>query len=98
MTRGLHVAIQALATHPEVGKPISFRATVQETTGFPRAGLRARIVLDFADTAEEPIALAPHGQLDWVGSAVCERRGVHRVGSVRIVDQEPVTQYKMALK
>lgn len=89
MTRGLHVAIQALATHPEVGKPISFRATVQETTGFPRAGLRARIVLDFADTAEEPIALAPHGQLDWVGSAVCERRGVHRVGSVRIVGQDP---------
>ena len=63
MTRGLEVGIQALSLHPEVGKPISFRAVVHERMGIPRAGLRAGIVMDFADTSGTPRSLSPHDQV-----------------------------------
>ena len=89
MARSLEVSIQTLSAHPEVGKPTSFRAVVHEGTGLPRTGIQAQVVLNFADTAQEAISLPAHGRVSWDVLSVCQRRGLHTVGSMRITAQDP---------
>lgn len=89
MARSLEVSIQTLSAHPEVGKPTSFRAVAHERAGIPRTGIRAQVVLNFADTAQEALSIPAHGRVSWDVLSVCQRRGLHTVGSVRITAQDP---------
>ena len=88
-SRGLETYIQELSLHPQVGYPVNVKVVVEEKAGFPRVGLRARLVGDFATLDEEDFSLPPHGNATWTMNGVCHRRGLNTVGSMGIVSGDP---------
>ena len=88
-SRGLHIQVQELSPHPQVGQTVRLRVTVTEKAGLPRGGLRARLVGDFTAMDEEDLALAPRGSTTWTVSGLCNRRGLNTIGSLAVVSSDP---------
>jgi uncharacterized protein (DUF58 family) len=95
--RGLEVTVERLVDRAQVGQRAEERITVRNPSWFPR------IWLEVDDPSELPgatprrvITLGARKRMSWKTETLLTRRGVYRVGPVRITSSDPFGIFKVS--
>ena len=88
--KGLAVTVSRLNLHPQVGRPVLFRVTIQETLGLPRLNLRVRLSGEGMSESESLIDLPVKDSVTWTGMVEGQDRGPGTSGAVDVLTSDPL--------
>ena len=94
-SRGLHVKVEEVSAHPQVGGRMVLTVDITEKLGIPRLALRSSLTGEALDFEEVNFNLPPHGSIRWTVSGFCRKRGLNSVGALAMRTKDPTGLFSM---